>query len=53
MNLNSHTVKIVNPLLENRHHELRAKIRAFAENEVKPIAPELDSKGEFSQDLFK
>ena len=53
MNLNSRTVKIVNPLLENRHHELRAKVKAFAENEVKPIAAELDRKGEFSKDLTK
>ncbi len=53
MNLNNHTVKIVNPLLENRHHELRTRVRSFAEKEIKPIAAELDSKGEFSKDLTK
>lgn len=46
-------VKYINPLLENKHHELRDKVRAFAENEVRPVAAKLDEKGEFSVELTK
>lgn len=53
MNLNNLQVKIVNPLLQESHHELRNKVRAFAEKEVRPVAKELDEKGKFSVDLTK
>ncbi len=35
------------------HEELRAKIRAFAEEEVKPIAFSLDQANEFPADAVK
>lgn len=35
------------------HEELRAKIRAFAEEEVKPVAAVLDEKGEFPDEQIK
>ncbi len=38
---------------EKEHHLLRKGVREFAEKEIKPIAPELDEKGEFSLELTK
>ena len=35
------------------HEELRARIRAFAETEVKPIAFSLDQANEFPADAVK
>jgi len=35
------------------HDLLRKSVREFAEKEIKPIAPELDEKGEFSIELTK
>lgn len=35
------------------HEDLRAKIRAFAEEEVKPIAFMLDQNNEFPHDMVK
>jgi short-chain 2-methylacyl-CoA dehydrogenase len=40
-------------LLTKNHHLLRSKVRAFAENEIKPVAAELDEKGIFSNELTK
>lgn len=41
-------------IYENENHEkLRYKVREFAENEIKPVARELDDKEEFSIDLTK
>lgn len=38
----------------NEEHDLiRKTVRDFAEREIKPIAPELDEKGQFSVDLTK
>lgn len=36
------------PLINEKHSELRERVRAFAEKEIKPIAPELDEKVQFS-----
>ena len=36
-----------------QHEELRKKVRAFAEEKVKPIAFELDQKNEFPDDIVK
>ncbi len=41
------------PLVRERHNRLRKKIREFAENEIKPVAIELDRKGKFSQRMTK
>lgn len=38
---------------EMEHDLLRKSVREFAEKEIKPIAPELDEKGEFSLELTK
>lgn len=38
---------------EKEHDLLRKSVREFAEKEIKPIAPELDEKGEFSLELTK
>ncbi|MFC1898361.1 acyl-CoA dehydrogenase family protein [Candidatus Cloacimonadota bacterium] len=38
---------------EKEHDLLRKGVREFAEKEIKPIAPELDEKGEFSLELTK
>ncbi|MCK4751052.1 MAG: acyl-CoA dehydrogenase family protein, partial [Bacteroidales bacterium] len=39
------------PLLRENHHELRERIRSFAEKEIKPLAAELDENSRFSTDL--
>lgn len=39
--------------LTDIHEMLRDSIRDFAENEIKPVAEELDAKEEFSVELFK
>jgi alkylation response protein AidB-like acyl-CoA dehydrogenase len=39
--------------LTEEHHMIRKTVRDFAEREVKPIARELDEKGEFSIPLTK
>lgn len=39
------------PLLDSKHHELRERIRDFAEKVIKPEAEELDIKEEFSTEL--
>jgi len=38
----------MDPILTKDHEEFRDKIREFAEKEIKPIAGELDARGEFS-----
>ena len=35
------------------HKMLQQMVREFAQNEVRPIAQELDEKGEFPYDLVK
>ena len=35
------------------HEELRAKVRAFAEEEIKPIAFMLDQQNEFPEDAVR
>ncbi len=37
--------------LTEEHHMIRKTVRDFAEREIKPVAKELDEKGEFSLDL--
>jgi alkylation response protein AidB-like acyl-CoA dehydrogenase len=44
-------VRIINPLTNKQHDELREKVRDFAEKEIKPVAAELDEKNEFSVKL--
>ncbi len=46
-------MKIINPLTNSQHDELREKVRHFAETEVRPVASILDEKGEFSVELTK
>lgn len=41
------------PLIKNHHNELREQVRAFAEKEIKPLAKDLDEKGEFSIELTR
>ena len=42
---------MIDPLLDNKHQELRAQVRAFAEKEIKPVAGGLDEKSVFSVEL--
>ncbi len=39
------------PLLNDSHHQLREQVRAFAEKEIRPVAPVLDEDVEFSSDI--
>lgn len=39
------------PLLNDKHHQLREKVRAFAENEIQPIAAKLDDDVVFSTEI--
>lgn len=39
--------------LTEEHHMIRKTVRDFAEREIKPLAKELDEKGEFSLELTK
>ena len=41
----------MNPYTNKEHEELRLRVRAFAEAEVKPLATDLDEKEEFSSYL--
>lgn len=41
----------MDPLLTKAHEDFRAKVRAFSEKEIKPVAAELDEKALFSVDL--
>ncbi len=43
----------MNPFYTNEKEEFRQKVRAFAEKEIKPVAPELDENETFSEDLTK
>lgn len=42
-----------NPYITEEHNRIKEKVRRFAENEVKPLAFELDEKEEFSVHLTK
>ena len=42
---------MIDPLLHEKHHELREKVRVFAEEEIRPVARELDEKSLFSEEL--
>jgi alkylation response protein AidB-like acyl-CoA dehydrogenase len=44
---------IMNPLEKQHHLELRKRVRKFAEEEIKPIAKDLDEKSEFSIELTR
>ena len=43
----------IHPFIKEHHIELRKKIKQFAENEIKPIAAELDQIGNFSPALTR
>ncbi len=42
---------MIDPLLNEKHQVLREQVRAFAEEEIKPVAAELDEKSGFSTEL--
>ena len=42
---------MIDPLLNEKHQELREQVRAFAEEEIKPVAEGLDEESVFSVDL--
>lgn len=44
---------MISPYLQEHHHELRKQVREFAEQEIRPIASELDEKAEFSVELSR
>lgn len=39
------------PILNNKHQQLRDQVRSFAEKEIKPVAADLDEKSIFSTEL--
>jgi alkylation response protein AidB-like acyl-CoA dehydrogenase len=41
----------MDPLLTKKHDDFRAQVRTFSENEIKPVAAELDEQALFSTDL--
>lgn len=41
----------ISPFLTEKHEALRARVRAFAEREIRPVAADLDEREEFSQAL--
>ncbi len=43
----------MNPILNKEHHEIRAKVRAFAEQKIKPVIGEFEANEEFPEDLIK
>ena len=43
----------INPLIRPQHIEYRSRIREFAENEIRPIARELDEEARFSKKITK
>lgn len=42
---------MTDPLINEQHQQLRTEVRTFAEQEIKPLAAELDEKSHFSTDL--
>jgi len=42
---------MIDPLLKDKHQELREQVRAFAEEEIQPVAGGLDEKSVFSVEL--
>jgi short-chain 2-methylacyl-CoA dehydrogenase len=44
---------MISPYFSQSHEEYRQKVRQFAEQQVRPVAAELDQKEEFSVDLTK
>jgi alkylation response protein AidB-like acyl-CoA dehydrogenase len=42
---------MIDPLLNEKHQELREKVRAFAEEEIRPVARKLDEESLFSEEL--
>ncbi len=43
----------MHPLLSEKHHTYRQKVREFAESEIKPVAGKLDELNQFSPELTK
>ena len=43
----------MNAILNKSHHEVRAKVRAFAEEKIKPVIGEFEAKEEFPEELIK
>jgi alkylation response protein AidB-like acyl-CoA dehydrogenase len=44
---------MMNPILKESHEVFRNQIRDFAENEIRPVARQLDETGTFSNDLTR
>jgi short-chain 2-methylacyl-CoA dehydrogenase len=44
---------ITSPILTKEHEDLRARVREFAEKEIRPVAAELDDKETFSVELTR
>jgi alkylation response protein AidB-like acyl-CoA dehydrogenase len=42
---------MTDPLTNDKHQLLREQVRSFAENEIKPVAAELDDKSQFSTSI--
>lgn len=43
----------MNAFLNKKHHEVRHRVRAFAENKVKPLIGDFEAREEFPVDLIK
>jgi alkylation response protein AidB-like acyl-CoA dehydrogenase len=42
---------MIDPVLNKKHQELREQVRAFAEEEIRPVAEALDEEASFSNEL--
>lgn len=42
-----------NPLIKNKHIRFRSEVRKFAENEIRPVAREMDESARFSSSLTR
>ncbi len=43
----------MNALLQDKHHEIRQRVRAFAESKIKPVIGDFEAMEEFPVDLIK
>ncbi len=42
---------MITPYTTKKHEELRMRVRDFAEKQIRPLAPQLDKEGKFSEEL--
>ena len=53
INQESRIKKKMNAILENKHHQIRQEVRRFAEEKIKPVIGDFESREEFPVELVK